>query len=468
MVSTSIVVTVLGILAISLMIGFFSRGRFTNESFLLADRKLTTFQTSSSITSSYFGANTLFVYTAFVYIYGISAIWYIIGSVTGLLVFSRFGRYLKQVSEKGTTLFSVPDFFRFNYGKAIATAAVFTIIITGFGTLVNQFVAGGKLLSNLASLDYEIMVLISGVIIIIYLSIGGFRAIIYTDVFQYSIIVIVLLLFFGLSIHYYTSEIFIGLNFFEAKPTTVIGLMIYGVFSLMIAPGFWQRVYAAKDEETVKKSFTIAAWSYAGIGVFLTYIGLLARTNLKNLSELEIDIAVIKLMNQLLPENMYWVAILLFFAIILSSADTILFVISIHIAQLFSTSQELGKYLLAKHTQIILISFGVVSILVAIFFKSMVDNIVIYSVVGLAFSPLVLISWLSKKPNIQAMVYSFWGTIFTLLGIIIYNIWNGIELSPSLAVPAFLETIIMYIILYGLLPLPSKPKTGKSSRDFSR
>ena len=71
---------------IILIVGFWTGHKEEKEDYLIAGRKLKSFEATSTIFSSRIGAAILLTYTALVYVYGFGAYWYFIGSVFGLFV----------------------------------------------------------------------------------------------------------------------------------------------------------------------------------------------------------------------------------------------------------------------------------------------------------------------------------------------------------------------------------------------
>ena len=74
-----------------LVVGALTGRKQEKEDFLISGRKLNALQATSTIFSSRIGAAILLTYTALVYMYGMGALWYFVGSVFGLFVFYFFG-----------------------------------------------------------------------------------------------------------------------------------------------------------------------------------------------------------------------------------------------------------------------------------------------------------------------------------------------------------------------------------------
>ncbi len=99
-----------------LIVGFWTGRKQDKEEFLISGRNLTSLQATTTIFSSRIGAAILLTYTALVYLYGLGALWYFIGSVFGLFVFYFFGLKVKKLADK-QKFYTMPDFFFFLKGR---------------------------------------------------------------------------------------------------------------------------------------------------------------------------------------------------------------------------------------------------------------------------------------------------------------------------------------------------------------
>ena len=75
---------------IILIVGGLTGRKQKKEEFLISGRNLKSLQATATIFSSRIGAAILLTYTSLVYMYGMGALWYFIGSVFGLFVFYSF------------------------------------------------------------------------------------------------------------------------------------------------------------------------------------------------------------------------------------------------------------------------------------------------------------------------------------------------------------------------------------------
>ena len=151
-----------------LFVGFWSSRKEEKEEYLIAGRKLKSFEATTTIFSSRIGAAILLTYTALVYLYGLGAYWYFIGSVFGLFVFYFFGKKVKQLGDQ-EKFYTLSDFFFYLKGRTAGYLSAIVVIIIMFGWVVLNFTAGAKLVQEYTPISYNWSVIIIAVIILFYL-----------------------------------------------------------------------------------------------------------------------------------------------------------------------------------------------------------------------------------------------------------------------------------------------------------
>ncbi len=121
------------------------------------------------------------------FVSGQEALWTIAGLLTGVwLNWTLLARKLRERSEELNSI-TVPSLLRLHLGgDSMTLQRVSAIVILVFFTIYvsAQLVAGGKLLSSSFDIDYQLAVVISCGIILVYTTVGGFIAVSWTDVFQ--------------------------------------------------------------------------------------------------------------------------------------------------------------------------------------------------------------------------------------------------------------------------------------------
>ncbi len=262
-----------GYFLVILVVGSLTGRKQNKEEFLISGRKLTAVQATATIFSSRIGAAILLTYTALVYMYGIGALWYFVGSVFGLFVFYFFGLKIKKIADK-EKFYTMPDFFFFMKGKFAGYLATLITIIIMFGWVVLNFTAGAKLVSEYTPISYELSVIIVGVIILLYLLAGGFDAVVKTDIVQTVGIFLLFILMMFLLTTTETKPELIFMDLFSLPAMQIISFFLAGFFIPMASPELWQRVYAIKDKRHFRRSILFSSIFYIIVGFILLLIGL--------------------------------------------------------------------------------------------------------------------------------------------------------------------------------------------------
>jgi sodium/proline symporter len=192
----SLVVAFVAYMVFVLAIGIYA-GKFTRsmESFFLGDRKMGTVVTSISSVASSESGWLIMGFVGEAYILGLSAIWVAVGCLLGFVFnWFFFAEKLRKHSRQRGAL-TIPDFLEFSTGDkshVVRYIAVAIILLLMFTYVAAQLTAAGKAFRGTFNMDYRIGVLIGAVVTIFYTTVGGFRAVSWTDVVQGFLMLIAL------------------------------------------------------------------------------------------------------------------------------------------------------------------------------------------------------------------------------------------------------------------------------------
>ncbi|MBT6005543.1 MAG: sodium:solute symporter family protein [Prolixibacteraceae bacterium] len=406
-----------------LFVGLWTGRKQEKEDYLIANRKLKTLEATSTIFSSRIGAAILLTYTALVYIYGLGAYWYFIGSVFGLFVFYFFGKKVKKLGAE-QNFYTLSDFFFYLKGKTAGYLSAVVVVIIMFGWVVLNFTAGAKLVQEYTPISYDISVILIGVIILIYLLAGGFRAVVRTDVIQTGgifllfILMIYLLLTTNVKPNLALSELF-GI---PAKE--IVNFFLAGFFIPMASPELWQRIYAIEDQKQFRKSLILSSSFYFIIGFILLMIGMVIRTDIPGLSP---DTALIVGFSKLLPVGLAGLSVVIIYSAISSSADTYMFTTASSVTQDFL--ERLGllkKEKLPVTMRLILTLLMILGIAMALILRDIVDTTFFFVSLTMSLGFLILVLWIYPKLNKYSVNFSI---ILCLVGVTIPAIVIGISTS---------------------------------------
>jgi SSS family solute:Na+ symporter len=268
---------------------------------------------------------------------GISGSWLIAISglsvvIVSFLLVPKVKRWADRV--KGLT---TGDLFEARFDRRTGTVAAVVVGFAWFTFVGGQVIAGGKLLQATLSMDLTVAVLLSGSVILAYTVMGGLKAVIYTDVFQFVVLFIGVLFiavpmglievggWSGIKAHFSASPDTVSMIHWDAVGwKTALGwfFAIFPVWFISIAA--MQRIVAARDERTARWSFFLTGvpieWPLFAVGT--TLIGMMARMLMPDLEDAEL--ATPMLILELLPAGLAGIVIAAYMAAVMSTADSAL------------------------------------------------------------------------------------------------------------------------------------------------
>ncbi|MCD4705035.1 NUDIX domain-containing protein [bacterium] len=419
-----------------ILIGYLSSRKQNDEDFLIAERKLGAISTMATINASKTGS-ILMIFVALVYVWGFAAIWYFIGTVVGMLIFIPFALKLKENSNQ--RFYTLADYFKYNYGRKTALLASLIAIFLTFGFLVMNLIAGTKIFVFFTSWPFWLCSLIMISIVLIYVLIGGFKAVVRTDFIQYIIIIILLALL--------TFVLFNGSlipasewNFFKMDISLIIGFFVVGILYPFASPDLWQRVYASKDKKTFKKGTLLAAVIYAG---FAFLLGLVALTIKVKFPEIDPDLALIHGFNYLLPKGILGLSVVLLFAAIMSTLDTDIFTGASIIVQDF---YDWDKARTVKNMKKVIIILGLAGTLIAILIQDLVLSTYIFVSFMIVLAIVIMATWIKKSIKPITLIFGLALGTISIIGLLIYYFFLSDGVQPTIVVLGILFTIIGLII----------------------
>jgi len=245
------------------------------------------------------------------------------------------------------SLITPVDWVHIRFQSKAVTILAATLMLYALGNyLLEQFVAIGQGVSGLTggTIPYQVGVVFFIVIMVAYSWLGGMRSVAYTDTIQgVALLFGVLMLLVGSLLYLGTpttsAEIMlaqtpdkIGVPDAAGRASWLSLLLLVGI-GAAVYPHAIQRIFSAKSEATLKRSFVRMAYMpfvTAGV-VFL--VGIIGISAFPDLSTAESEQLVGRIANVLANQNtvFYWAMVLLFggvIAAIVSTADSILLTFS--------------------------------------------------------------------------------------------------------------------------------------------
>ena len=254
------------------------------NNYLTANRNIGFFSLTTSLIASALGAWILFGPASAATWGGIGAvIGYALGTAFPMIFLISLGKKIRNEFPEGSTLI---EFLRKRFGKSLFKLILLMTIFYMFIFLCAEVTAVAILINYISGTELWITALIILITTLAYTLYGGLRVSIFTDNIQ----MIVIVFLFLISVFYLTS--FIGdefsLSFIKEKsphllsgsyiPNYTAGLTFFIAVAAtnLFHQGNWQRVYAAKNYEVLKKSLIVAFIVIIPIVLFMGFSGLVA------------------------------------------------------------------------------------------------------------------------------------------------------------------------------------------------
>jgi len=402
----------------SLGIGLYASRRKSDADFMIAGRRIGIIGFVTSVVASYIGGAALVAYSAYVYRFGISAFAVFIGTAIGFLVFIPYGLKLRKFSGE-KQFYTLSDWFYFKFNKPTGLFSAIILLIVYSGMLLNQFIAGSSLLASISGWSYEIGLLLSAALIVTYLLAGGFRSVIRTDIFQYLVLLVIIILIASVIFQDKKDFALELVDFSRMDPGMTVAFTAFGIFIIFQSAEYWQRVYGARSDRIVRDGFILSAVFTVITGIAITIVGLAAHSHLSNI---EAKDAFAKGLTLLLPRKLLGASLIMIFAAIMSAADTQIFVIASSVAvdwydKLSGRKSDDKRRMLI--TRIGIIGVSLLSCIGAYFLRDLVAVIIFITGIGFTLIPASVASFHWKLSSRAALLSFISGIAYVFVLIVI-------------------------------------------------
>jgi Na+/proline symporter len=303
------------------------------NNYLTANRNVGTLSLSTSLIASSLGAWILFGPVSAATWGGIGAvIGYAIGTAFPMIFLISLGKKIRNEFPKGSTLI---EFLRKKFDKSLFKLILLMSIFYMFIFLCAEVTAVAMLINYISGTEYWVTSLITLFATLVYTLYGGLRVSIFTDNIQ-MIIILVLLIISILYLTSFTGDQF-SFSFINENnpqllsssyvPNYTAGLTFFIAVAAtnLFHQGNWQRVYAAKNNEVLKKSLIIAFITIIPIVLFMGFTGLVA-TSIDASVRPDLGFFFLLLKNQ--TEFLSTIIIILGLSLTISTVDTLINAIS--------------------------------------------------------------------------------------------------------------------------------------------
>ena len=437
--STSLTIVVIISLIFTLIGLVYSKKYQGVNNYLTANRNIGFFSLSTSLVASALGAWILFGPASAATWGGIGAvIGYALGTAFPMIFLIFLGKRIRNEFPQGSTLI---EFLRKRFGKSLFKLILLMTIFYMFVFLCAEVTAVAMLINYISGTELWITALIVLVATLAYTLYGGLRVSIFTDTIQ----MIVILILFLISVIYLTS--FTGdqfsFSFIKEKnphllsgnyiPNYTAGLTFFIAVAAtnLFHQGNWQRVYAAKNNDTLKKSLIFAFILIIPIVLFMGFSGLVAVSVDSNVRP---DLGFFSLLLRGQTEFLSIIIVILGLSLTISTVDTLVNAISSLIVvdgrATFNFNNKIDYLKISKY---FIIGLSVIVFIIASKGFSILYLFLLADLFCCAFVMTVFYSFYNKKMNEKTAYIS-----------IIVGLIGGFLLFPA---PDFSKSLLVGIML---------------------
>lgn len=274
---TIVIAYLTGMLAVGYLVG---KLKIKNSAdYMVAGRRMGLFMVAFSLSANNVGGGSTTGLAAKAFgSWGMSAIWYVLAASVAMIPLAYFAPKIRK-----TMAFTIPEVIQRRFGKTAAGFSAVLNILALFCLTSSQIAASGSVVSTLTGIPQNVCLLIAGLVVVLYTTLGGMIADQISDMVQFIIILA------GLAIS--TPFVINGaggwekisaalppvqLDFAKIGWVVIIGYIFNYFCTFLSGPEMVSRFETAKDEKTARHASLLSALLMAAMAVFPTLLGLAA------------------------------------------------------------------------------------------------------------------------------------------------------------------------------------------------
>lgn len=430
---------------------------------ILNRRKLSNFQSLTSISKKLQGNKLLLIATIFASTIGGGTTFGVSEKAFADNIAHAYGLILVIPIDLAIAAFILPKLIRHYqsetigdimscyYGSAGRLIGGISAILVSTGLLAAQISVSGRIFEYILEIDYFYGVIISYSIIIIYTTIGGLQSIIFANqlqffaiIFAIPVISIVGVMDLGMEqlIKYFPLEKVSFSHDPDLLPTTISLACSFAVVNLL--PTFIQRALINQDSAVTKRAIYIKSAIYLIFLLFVTLNGILAFIYYPNVKA---SLALPYLINQIIPAGLQGLVVVGLLAAVMSTADSDLNIISISLTKdVIQPALEVKPAYMAIIARLANIIVGILAIIIALNFVKIVDLVIFIS--GF-WAPITLVPLVLSLYDITISRMGYY--ISVLSGVGAFLMWHALFESTTSLKAGFigaLANLVIYLLFY--------------------
>ena len=448
-------------------IGILALLKTKNQSdFFIGGRSMNPFVVGLSAVSSGRSSWLVLGLSGMAYISGTGAIWAIAGYISvEAWQFIYLGRKLRNETQAMDSL-TLLDYFesRFkDHSKLLRITGVIIIGIFITAYVAAQFNAGAKSLSTALDLSFILSLAISGLLIMVYMVLGGYVAVAYNDVARALIMLVglVVLPFIGIiqvGGLKTLNELLHNLNPAYLDPFSLGAGVIIGFLGIGLGspgqPHIVVRYMSIKDPVKLKYSAIYGTFWNVVLGLGAICIGLVGRIlvpDVNSMPDADPEMIYLVLSSNYFGPVLYGLLVGGVFAAILSTADSQLLVVASTFVRDFYEKvlphkKEISEKQKLFLSRLVVILSGILAMFLAYIAQDLVFWLVLFAWGGLgaSFGPALILSLFWKRTTKSGVATGMIaGTVITIG----WRLWLKDATGIYELIPGFLGAMVLIILV---------------------
>ena len=302
-----------------------SRGQKSGDDYLLGGRQVPFLLVLGTTIATMVGTGSSMGAVGKAYSNGWAGALFAIGAGLGLFFLAKF---FSEVRKYKFMTFSEEMSFYYGGNRLIKGLVGVAIFFASVGWLGTHILGGSLYLNWIAGIDMTYAKIIVALGFTIYVIIGGYTAVVWTDTIQAVVLFLGFILMAFLCLNkidaWSNADVLFNEKHFTFLDSNQILASITVVISMFIStatvPSFRQRIYSSKDKRTVEKSFYISAFLYLLFAIIPVVIGITAFNLLPGIPNS--DQAFPELVTKILPAGIGVIVLIAGLSAVISSASS--------------------------------------------------------------------------------------------------------------------------------------------------
>ena len=443
-------------LFLPVVIGFVAMRRTRSQSdFFVGGRAMSRLVVALSAVSSGRSSWLVLGVSGMAYVMGSGAVWAVAGyTVAEFFQFIYLGRRLRSQTQEFGSI-TLLDYFESRFSDTrhllrITGAVIVGIFITAYVSA--QLYAGAKTLSGALDVRLGFCLLISALLILVYMVLGGYIAVAYNDVMRALVMLIglVVLPFVGLTRMGGLSELrgsLLELGPAYADPTSLGMAAAIGFIGIGLGspgqPHILVRYMSIDDPKNLRIAAVIGTLWNIILGLGAVSIGLLGRVVMpraESLPDADPEMVYLVLSSQYFGPALYGLLVGGVFAAILSTADSQLLVVASTFVRdvyekILRKRSEIDEHAKLKLSRYVVVLAGIIALVLAYVAEDLVFWLVLFAWGGLgaSFGPALILSLYWRKTTHHGIFAGMLcGTVVTIAWKLVLAESTGLyELVPA-------------------------------------